>query len=183
MKKRLNAALVLMMIAMMALSGNVFAAQYIGEAQAKTIALNHAKLTEADVTFYRVRQDRDDGRIVYEIEFYSATTEYDYEIDALTGRIREYDRDIDNFKIPGSSGGGTTPTDPADYIGKDAAKAIALADAGLTASQVKKVEVELDRGNRKVVYEIEFQYGRMEYEYEIDAVSGAILKSDAEYDD
>ena len=44
--------------------------------------------------------DWDDGRMEYEVEFWSGTTEYDYDIDALTGEIRSYDRDIEGYNIP-----------------------------------------------------------------------------------
>ena len=48
--------------------------------------------------------DRDDGRWVYEVEFYYGSKEYDYDIDALTGDIRSRDYDVENFTIPTSSG-------------------------------------------------------------------------------
>ena len=45
------------------------------------------------------------------------------------------------------------------------------------------MDIELDDEDGKLVYEIEFKSGNMEYDYEIDAVSGAILKHEAELDD
>ena len=45
------------------------------------------------------------------------------------------------------------------------------------------MDVELDDEDGKLVYEIEFKSGIMEYDYEIDAASGAILKHEAELDD
>ncbi len=70
-----------------------------------------------------------------------------------------------------------------DYIGKAKAKSIALSDAGLSEKNVRRLKAKLEREHRTMVYEVEFKSGRMEYEYEIDAASGAILQSDAEYDD
>ena len=58
---------------------------YIGEERAKEIALNHAGLTASGVTFVRSYLDWDDGRAQYEVEFYANNTEYDYDIDAITG--------------------------------------------------------------------------------------------------
>lgn len=69
------------------------------------------------------------------------------------------------------------------YIGKDAAKAAALAHAGLAESQVSKMKCEMDREDGRVVYEIEFKCDGMEYEYEIDASSGSVLKYDKDRDD
>lgn len=65
--------------------------EYIGVDSAKSIALKDAGLKASDVTFSRAKMDRDDGRAVYEIDFYSADWEYDYEIDAADGRILDRD--------------------------------------------------------------------------------------------
>jgi uncharacterized membrane protein YkoI len=45
------------------------------------------------------------------------------------------------------------------------------------------MRVKLDRDDGKMLYEVDFNSGLMEYEYEIDATSGAILESDMDYDD
>lgn len=44
--------------------------------------------------FLRANLDWDDGRMKYEVEFYSGTTEYDYDIDAVTGAILSCDREL-----------------------------------------------------------------------------------------
>ena len=63
-----------------------------------------------------------------------------------------------------------------------AAKAAALSDAGVSESEVTRLKCELDREHGSYVYEVEFDVGRMEYEYEIDAYTGAILKAEHDYD-
>lgn len=68
-------------------------------------------------------------------------------------------------------------------LDRDAAKAAALAHAGVSADEVRKLECELDREDGAAVYEIEFKAGSMEYEYEVDAATGAILKAEREHDD
>ena len=60
---------------------------YISADRAKQIALNDAGVKEANAVFLRANLDWDDGRMKYEVEFYSGTTEYDYDIDALTGAV------------------------------------------------------------------------------------------------
>ena len=168
---------------------------YISEEDAKAIALKHAELTEAQVTFIKAHLDRDDGRDVYDIEFYHGNTEYDYEIDALTGDIREFDRDIENYTLPkqqssqqsnqtsGQAQNSAAQSTTQEYIGEAKAKSIALNHAGLSESQVSRLRIELDRDDGIMMYEIEFKNGRMEYEYEINATSGVIHKADAEHDD
>ena len=70
-----------------------------------------------------------------------------------------------------------------DDIGRDKAKSIALAHAGLTESQVTRLQVEKDRDDGRTVYEIEFQAGNMEYEYTIDAAAGDVLECEKDRDD
>ncbi len=80
---------------------------------------------------------------------------------------------------------GTANTD--GYISRDAALAAALSHAGLDSSRVSGVEVEMDSENGSIIYEVEFNNGGLEYEYEIDAVSGNIIyggkDADVEDDD
>lgn len=68
---------------------------YIGVSQAKSIALDHAGLTASQVMVTMATMRRDDGRMVYLIEFSRNGTDYSYKIDAQSGRIlaREVDRD------------------------------------------------------------------------------------------
>lgn len=64
---------------------------YIGVDKAKSIALNHAGVKASAATFTKAKLDRNDGHYDYEIEFYAGGVEYEYEIDATSGKIREYD--------------------------------------------------------------------------------------------
>ena len=66
----------------------------ISESKAKEIARTNAGLTNNDVNFLRVEKDRDDGRVVYEIEFYADGMEYDCEIDANTGAIISWEKEV-----------------------------------------------------------------------------------------
>ena len=57
--------------------------------QAKTIVLKDAGLEEKDGRWKKAEQDHEDGRTIYELEFISGKTEYEYEIDVKTGNILE----------------------------------------------------------------------------------------------
>ena len=63
----------------------------ITDQQALEIALQHAGLTQAEISRAKVKKDLDDGRWEYEIEFRVGWREYEYTIDATTGKIIEYD--------------------------------------------------------------------------------------------
>ena len=149
--------------------------------RARQIALEHAGLSASGVQFLRTQTDRDDGRLVYEVEFVTKNgnvwKEYDYEIDANTGRIIDIDYDAETVYDTGVSNGNAATT-------LEAAKQTALAHAGLTASQVQFVKAQTDRDDGRLIYEIEFvvKSGNVwkEYDYEIDASTGRIL--DFDYD-
>lgn len=68
----------------------------IGEEKAKKIALDHAGLKEPEVKHLFVELDYDDGVLRYEVDFHKDQYEYDYDIDAKTGKILSYDKDIDD---------------------------------------------------------------------------------------
>ncbi len=62
----------------------------IGEAKAKEIALQDAGVSESDISRFQSSKDRDDGKTLYEIQFASDDTEYEYEINAKDGEILNY---------------------------------------------------------------------------------------------
>ena len=71
--------------------------RYLSVDEAKKIALDHAGLTEGQVRFSTAKFDDDDSEgEEYEIEFYSGNTEYEYEIDARTGDIRDFSKEVDD---------------------------------------------------------------------------------------
>lgn len=147
-------------------------AGYIGEAKAKELALKHAGLSGKEVSFLQLKLDWDDGRAVYEVEFYSGSREYDYEIDAMTGAVVDFDSDIEDYTIP------SAPSDSKDYISRE--KAQKLAQARAPKATLIKLELDVDDG--RAVYEGELREGSMEYEFEIDAVTGSFLKWEQERD-
>lgn len=184
---------------------------YIGEAAAKTAALSHAGVSEADVCWLQADFDRDDGVYVYELEFSANGLKYDYNVNALTGEIVKFEQEqTGNLAGNGNGSSGTNAgtgvnagtgtnagtgsqsgngygssgtVSTSDFIGEAAAKSAALSNAGVSESEVTRIKCELDRDHGSYKYEIEFSVGRMEYDYEVDAYTGAILKAEHDYDD
>ena len=143
----------------------------------------------SQVSFVQAKLDWDDGRQIYEIEFYTSDgTEYDYEISAAGGQVISCDFDAEhNGKrtqagrqkaSQGNSAGETSAS--ADEITQDEAKAIALEQAGLGESQVSRIRIHRDRDDGRTVYEGSFVSGETEYEFEISASDGRILEWDRE---
>lgn len=160
-------------------TGKASSKAYIGRNAALEAALKHASLSKNDVRNIDIELDYEYGSMVYEVEFeVGTTTEYEYDINAATGEIVWYEKDSGgNIEQGGSAAEGK------DSVGKGKAVQTALGHAGLTSSQVTQLEAKLDRDGGKLVYEIEFRSGNYEYEYEIDASSGSIIKSEKDLDD
>lgn len=60
------------------------------------------------------------------------------------------------------------------------AKEAALKQAGLSASQVTGLQVQLDYDDGRAEYEGEFYYNGLEYEFAVDAASGSVVEWDVE---
>lgn len=141
----------------------------IGLEAAQSAAVGDAGVSSP--TFTKGTLDRDNGRSIYEIEFISGNTKYEYDIDALSGSVLS--RKIENVST--STGSGVS-----GVIGEDAARQTALSDAGLSASDVTFGKVQLDNDDGRWQYEIEFYTSSGKYEYDIDAQSGSILSKESE---
>lgn len=63
--------------------------------EAKEAALRHAKLDESQVSDVDVDLDRDNGKLIYEVDFNSGNTEYDYDINAENGDVISFDKSKD----------------------------------------------------------------------------------------
>ena len=150
----------------------------IGVEKAKEAALSHAGVAESDTVFLIAEADYDDGRKEYEVEFYAGGTEYDYTIDAASGRVLKFDTELEWYSADDDAGYGWQ-----NVIGKQKAQEIALADAGVAAGDALHLIVKPDWDDGRWVYDVEFWADGKEYDYEILASNGTILSYDydAEY--
>lgn len=141
----------------------------VGEAKAQEIALAHAGVKPADATITKSKLDYDDGRQVYEIEWYSNGAKYDYEIDVATGEVVK--SDYEAKAVVGTSNSTTISE-------ADAKKTVLARVSGATASDI--YEWALDYDNGRPEYEGKIIYGGSEYEFTIDATSGTVTEWDVE---
>ncbi len=70
--------------------------ELISKEKAKEIAFAHAKVDSAKVKFVKAELDRDDLIAHYEVEFVSDKYEYEYEINAESGKIIAYDKEFND---------------------------------------------------------------------------------------
>ena len=140
------------------------------------------KASTAKMAYSAVDPELDESPAHYEVEIKSQTgEEFEYKVDAYTGAILESKREAaDGTEVPV-----VQPSKPAASgdIGYAKAKSIALNHAGVSEGKAYDMDIELDDEDGTLVYEVEFKSGNMEYSYEINAATGAILKHEAELDD
>lgn len=161
--------------------GSASEKEYIGRDAALQMALNSVNAVTAEVYGQEVEMDYEKGSMVYEVEFVWNGEEYDIEIDAKTGAVlatnHEYEDDVPKDNAP------VTTTPDTQTIDMDEAKKAAFDHAGVEAADAKNVRCELDRDDGVTHYDVEFTANGYEYDYEIDANTGAVLKSEKERDD
>ena len=140
------------------------------------------KASTAKMAYSEVDPELDESPAHYEVEIRSQTgEEFEYKVDAYTGAILESKREAaDGTEVPV-----VQPSKPAASgdIGYAKAKSVALNHAGVSEGKAYDMDIELDDEDGTLVYEVEFKSGNMEYSYEINAATGAILKHEAELDD
>lgn len=157
------------------IAGSDGSSQYIAQEEAENIALADAGLSADRVQALRSRLEYDDGRAIYDVEFWTGTDEYDYDIDATTGDILSMDYDAENYRSSAAQG---------DAITEDAARQAALAHAGVADDgTVQFFRCQPDWDDGRHIYEVEFCANGVEYNYELDACTGEVLSYDydAEY--
>lgn len=141
----------------------------VDEAAAQKIALEHAGVKAADATITKSKLDYEDGRQVYDIEWYAGGAKYDYEIAADTGEIisSAYEE-----KTMGADSKNVTVSEA------DAKKTALDRVSGATDKDLYEWKLDYDDGRPE--YEGKIIYGGTEYEFTIDAATGSVIEWDAE---
>ena len=153
----------------------------IGTDAAAYAAEQYAGTTALDSVTAEVDSELDEFPAHYEVELHTAWGEFEYLVDAYTGKVLSGQKDLLTTAPVGDET--AKPTAPTGDIGHAKAKTIALNHAGVSESKAYDMEIELDDEDGTLVYEVEFKSGNMEYSYEINAATGAILKHEVELDD
>ena len=155
------------------------------------------KLVQDQMTQYDDRK--------YEVNFYDDNYEYEVDINYNNGKVESFEKDIrddgitnnntsnvdtantnNNSNVANAIGNSSNTTNTtnngSEYIGEDGAREIALAYAGINNSNdVRFSKIELDVDRNVSLYEIEFYYNNIEYDYEINAQTGEVLKYEKGY--
>lgn len=111
------------------------------------------------------------------IENLEAGTTYKFKVRAYfkSDSKKYYGEFSDVLSVKTSGTSANSSSSSSSLIGTSKAGTLALNHAGLKKSQVREYECKLDKENGIQVYEVEFEYGNYDYEYEINAKTGKII--------
>ena len=151
-------------------------ADFVSYDTIKVQAIAESGLHEGDLTNYEIKFDGRGYMPTYRVELETNAGGVDIDFDAKTGEIidvREKSWKHTRTKLIIS-----------DYNVIDDAQAmgIALEDAGLSMDDLDRYELELHTKRSELVYSIELKSDAKEYEYDLRATDGTILKSDTDFD-
>lgn len=136
---------------------------------AKKIALDDAGVDATNASFTKTKTEREDGSIVYELEFQTSDTYYEYTI-SMSGTIIDVDQEMFDYR---------------NAVGNEITKdeAIQMVLSKVDGSSKDNVHIEEDWDDGMHLFEGELYHNNTKYEFEIDASSGTLLKWSMEYHD
>ena len=167
-----------------------FKTAFISENEVKDIVADNMSVNSGDLYFESIDLEMDKN--VYEVEVSYQNREYEYRIDAKSGKIISTDfnttdsitndnssnnnNNSNNSNTNGSNNNGNNATTAS--IPLDEAKNIALTHANLTEDAVSLLRTEQEYDDGVLVYEIDFTSGDYEYDYKINANTGEVVSYD-----
>ncbi len=153
--------------------------EILTKAKAKEIALKSAGVKASNISNYEIELDKDGKTSIYEISFEEAEKEFEFEINATTGKIINKEIEEKEEETPAPKVKAIeTPVYASTSLSEASAKAIALKDAGVDESKITAYKIESGSQGMIMVYEISFKSEKTKYEYKINALFGTILEAE-----
>lgn len=149
---------------------------YIGEERAEELAFEVSEMAREEVHHIKTSMDYNEGRVTYEVEFYKEQNKYEYEFDAQTSELLEWESEWKNQELLEKELEELDRSQTVEGIGSQQALEIACADAGVSYKDIVFEEVTPVYENGTELYDIDFNTDEHEYEYKIDAATGEIIK-------
>ena len=172
----------------------VTATPYIGADAAAEAALKHSKVNEKDADISSVLLVEQNGMMLYEVCFSTKDNQYEYLLDASTGRVESWRKaavadavtepaiavsgDLKPTASPEPTASPAPEKNATVLIGEDEAKKLAMGHANITEKDLSSISCKLELEGLNLIYDIEMKTKLMEYDYEVDAISGEIVGFD-----
>ena len=172
----------------------VTATPYIGADAAAEAALKHSKVNEKDADISSVLLVEQNEMMLYEVCFSTKDNQYEYLLDASTGRVESWRKaavadavtepaiavsgDLKPTASPEPTASPAPEKNATVLIGEDEAKKLAMGHANITEKDLSSISCKLELEGLNLIYDIEMKTKLMEYDYEVDAISGEIVGFD-----
>ena len=172
----------------------VTATPYIGADAAAEAALKHSKVNEKDADISSVLLVEQNGMMLYEVCFSTKDNQYEYLLDASTGRVESWRKaavadavtepaiavsgDLKPTASPEPTASPAPEKNATVFIGEDEAKKLAMGHANITEKDLSSISCKLELEGLNLIYDIEMKTKLMEYDYEVDAISGEVIGFD-----
>jgi uncharacterized membrane protein YkoI len=137
---------------------------YLSVLDIQNIVLTHAELERSELLFIETEFEEDDGQLIYEVEFETISGEYEYKVNAVNGTILSFEQEEEDEA--------ETPT---NILSQEELLQIIFNHSGYTQEQLEELDIELEYDEPIYIYYVEAQTEGIEFEYEINAVSGVII--------
>lgn len=148
-------------------------------------------LKEVSGKVLKAHEDSDDGVSYYDFTIVTDNEKYEVEVDANSGKIIKMEKDDDYV---GNHTNDDTNSTNQNNTSNTNGNTNTNTQATITAEQAQQkamdrigggylVKCELDHDDGVLKYEIEIKNGNKEYDVDVDANTGEIIKFDEEYDD
>jgi uncharacterized membrane protein YkoI len=149
-------------------TGSASTLSIITKEDAYNTALNVFSLSSLDVIKYEVELEQEDGFLVYEVDIETTSSEYKVVLNAKTGTIISSEQDKDQeIDIP----------EDIELLSIEELLSIISTKLNLNQSIISEPEYELNEENTYLFYDLAFTYGSIEYELEVDAITGYIYSN------
>lgn len=138
--------------------------QIITMEEAKNIVENATNVPRDEAVYVKMKLDQGQGEPYYHLEFYTDRSEYDYEVNAITGEIINYDHNISDIILPDN------------VIMVDEAKDIAFSDVEVAEGDITTLEISVDFVKGIMVYDLSFVANGKQYQVLVDATTKQVLQ-------
>lgn len=169
---------------------------YLGADAAAEAALKHSKVDEKDADIRSVLLVERSGMMLYEVCFHTKDCQYEYTLDAVTGRVESWRKsdlagsvtepavaafeELTPAETPEPTASPKPEKNATILIGEDEAKALAMGHANISEKELSSIKCKLELEGLNLIYDIEMKTKLMEYDYEVDAISGEIIGFEVE---
>ncbi|MCC8049672.1 MAG: PepSY domain-containing protein [Lachnospiraceae bacterium] len=156
--------------------GTASSEAYLTAEEAEALVFTYSDKSEAEAQYIQTAMDYNTGVVTYEVEFYIDSYKYEYEINATTGELLEWEIEWKNDELLAIELEELEKSQNVSGIGEERALEIALEHAGVDPSAIVFYSTVAAYEDGQEFYDVDFYTEDHEYDYKIDVLTGEILE-------